>query len=88
MILRLLQMASFNGKMSALNEINQLIATFTQQPKPEWVTPAVITVRTLDIFIIKHERNYLSLELSFGWMLYIFAFTVLIPEIHNARSSI
>lgn len=45
MILRLLQMSSFNGKMSALHEINQLIATFSQQPKPEWLTPAVITVR-------------------------------------------
>lgn len=44
MILRLLQMSSFNGKMSALNEINQLISTISQQPKPEWLTPAVITV--------------------------------------------
>ncbi|XP_069354342.1 ubiquitin carboxyl-terminal hydrolase 9X isoform X2 [Maniola hyperantus] len=43
MILRLLQMSSFNGKMSALNEINQLISTISQQPKPEWLTPAVIT---------------------------------------------
>ncbi|KAL4715241.1 hypothetical protein ACJJTC_007823 [Scirpophaga incertulas] len=43
MILRLLQMSSFNGKMSALNEINQLISTIDQQPKPEWLTPAVIT---------------------------------------------
>ncbi|KAI8429984.1 hypothetical protein MSG28_000438 [Choristoneura fumiferana] len=43
MILRLLQMSSFNGKMSALNEINQLISTMSQQPKPEWLTPAVIT---------------------------------------------
>lgn len=43
MILRLLQMSSFNGKMSALNEINQLISSFTQQPKPEWLTPAVMT---------------------------------------------
>lgn len=44
MILRLLQMSSFNGKMSALNEINQLISTISQQPKPEWLTPIVITV--------------------------------------------
>ncbi|XP_047523488.1 probable ubiquitin carboxyl-terminal hydrolase FAF [Pieris napi] len=43
MILRLLQMSSFNGKMSALNEINQLISTISQQPKPEWLTPGVIT---------------------------------------------
>ncbi|KAG7304516.1 hypothetical protein JYU34_011466 [Plutella xylostella] len=43
MILRLLQMSSFNGKMSALNEINQLISSISQQPKPEWLTPAVIT---------------------------------------------
>ncbi|XP_026323637.1 probable ubiquitin carboxyl-terminal hydrolase FAF-Y isoform X2 [Hyposmocoma kahamanoa] len=43
MILRLLQMSSFNGKMSALNEINQLISTISQQPKPEWLTPTVIT---------------------------------------------
>ncbi|CAH0691384.1 unnamed protein product [Chilo suppressalis] len=43
MILRWLQMSSFNGKMSALNEINQLISTISQQPKPEWLTPAVIT---------------------------------------------
>lgn len=50
MILRLLQMSSFNGKMSALNEINQLISTMSQQPKPEWLTPAVITV---SIFFLK-----------------------------------
>ncbi|VVC97156.1 unnamed protein product [Leptidea sinapis] len=43
MILRLLLMSSFNGKMSALNEINQLISTMSQQPKPEWLTPSVIT---------------------------------------------
>lgn len=44
MILRLLQMSSFNGKMSALNEINQLIGIISHQPKTEWLTPAVITV--------------------------------------------
>ncbi|XP_045454666.1 probable ubiquitin carboxyl-terminal hydrolase FAF-X [Melitaea cinxia] len=43
MILRLLQMSSFNGKMSALNEINQLIGIISHQPKTEWLTPAVIT---------------------------------------------
>ncbi|GBP31248.1 Probable ubiquitin carboxyl-terminal hydrolase FAF [Eumeta japonica] len=43
MILRLLQMSSFNGKMSALNEINQLISSISQQPKPEWLTSAVIS---------------------------------------------
>ncbi|XP_052737124.1 probable ubiquitin carboxyl-terminal hydrolase FAF-X isoform X2 [Bicyclus anynana] len=43
MVLRLLKMSSFNGKMSALNEINQLISSVSQQPKPEWLTPAVIT---------------------------------------------
>ncbi|XP_013166422.1 PREDICTED: probable ubiquitin carboxyl-terminal hydrolase FAF-X, partial [Papilio xuthus] len=43
MILRLLLMSSFNGKMSALNEINQLISTISQQPKPEWLTPTIVT---------------------------------------------
>lgn len=40
--------------MSALNEINQLISTFSQQPKPEWLTPAVITVRLLTVFVIEY----------------------------------
>ncbi|XP_063829213.1 probable ubiquitin carboxyl-terminal hydrolase FAF-X [Ostrinia nubilalis] len=43
MILRWLQMSSFNGKMTALNEINQLISSIAQQPKPEWLTAAVMT---------------------------------------------
>lgn len=51
MILRLLQMSSFNGKMSALNEINQLISAISQQPKPEWLTPGVITVSLYCIII-------------------------------------
>lgn len=59
MILRLLQMSSFNGKMSALHEINQLIATFSQQPKPEWLTPAVITVRHYTYFTLQFQ-NFLQ----------------------------
>lgn len=63
MILRLLQMSSFNGKMSALNEINQLISTISQQPKPEWLTPAVITVFTFNLFLTQfsHSSNFLLL---------------------------
>lgn len=37
-------MSSFNGKMFALNEINQLISVLPQQTKQEWLTPAVMTV--------------------------------------------
>ncbi|XP_077293704.1 ubiquitin carboxyl-terminal hydrolase-like faf isoform X2 [Arctopsyche grandis] len=42
MILRLLQMPSFNGKMSALSEVNQVIGSVLQQSKPDWLTPATI----------------------------------------------
>lgn len=45
MILRLLQISSFNGKMNALNEVNKVIATVTYYPhrnpgldEEEWLT--------------------------------------------------
>ncbi|XP_054272313.1 probable ubiquitin carboxyl-terminal hydrolase FAF-X isoform X2 [Macrosteles quadrilineatus] len=47
MILRLLQISSFNGKMNALNEVNKVIASVTYYPhrhsgieqEEEWLTP-------------------------------------------------
>lgn len=50
MILRLLQMPSFNGKMSALTEVNQVIGSVLQQSKPDWLTPATIAVSIVKIY--------------------------------------
>lgn len=47
-------MPSFNGKMSALSEVNQVIGSVLQQSKPDWLTPATIAVSCHLLIIIFH----------------------------------
>lgn len=57
MILRLLQISSFNGKMNALNEVNKVIATvsFYQHrnaivEEEEWLTAECMAVSLIEIY--------------------------------------
>lgn len=72
MILRLLQMPSFNNKMSALNEVNQIIGSVSQQYKPDWLTASAITVSyfilinffNINVYILK--LYYAFYRIGFG----------------------
>ena len=58
MILRLLQISSFNGKMNALNEVNKVIANVSYYThkhsgleEEEWLTAERMAVRKFEVFL-------------------------------------
>lgn len=75
MILRLLQISSFNGKMNALNEVNKVIASVTYYPhrhtpleEDEWLTPERMAVNTrfivTFIFFSNGSHKFFFLEVD------------------------